>query len=145
MKQLLTLLFFISFTASAQSLIGSGANQISTNGMLGTMAFEDRDQVLNVGMNLSYSSTVTLEMNRADIFYLEATGNFTLNITHPKEFKSISLVVKNTTLSNLTMTSPTAYKYPDSVFVVEPGKINVYTFMRVGGQFILAAMDGLEN
>ena len=126
------------------SIFGTGANQVPLNGYLGDLAYLNKAQVINTGKILAFGSTVVVKMEEANIFFLDATAGFTLEIDEAEEFKVISIIIRNTSENNVTITLGTSvYKHIDTNFVVTPAKMNVYTIMRANGVYILAAVDEL--
>lgn len=83
-----------------------------------------------------------IDWSLSHIFYKEVAANTTFTFSNLVDGKSISLIVRNTSGANITLTLPTVVgASPD--LVVPPAKENIYTFIRTAAKTYVSAISGM--
>jgi hypothetical protein len=104
--------------------------------------------LFSVNADLSIKPSVEisqLDINWAvsDSFYKNISSNSTFTFSNIIEGKSIDVVLKNTSISSISVIFPTAKTDSSYSGVISAGKESVFTFLRSNGNTYLAAIKDL--
>lgn len=89
---------------------------------------------------------LNIDWSQGLVFFKTISANSTFTFSNVEDGKVITLSVKNTSASNVTITLPSGLWRDSSVdLTVEPSKKNVYTFIRENGETSVSFVSKLTN
>jgi hypothetical protein len=88
------------------------------------------------------SSSTVIDWDENSIFFNTISANKTYTFSNMVEGQTIVFIVKNTGASAITLTFPTLVSIY-FVNTVQPGKENIYTFLRCNSKTYVTVIDGM--
>ena len=132
----LLIIFLISFSVNAQSLIGSGANQVPTNGHLGTMAFEDaKNYMLPV-------SVVAREAFQNNLAADTESQLYFTSVTHSSHLGALS--ANTEFIAPYDGTYSVKIRYATASKAMSSGDA-IYTIVKLNGSILTSSFDNVVS
>lgn len=91
-------------------------------------------------------SVLNIDWSLGTVFYKDVAANSTFTFSNLIDGKVISVVIRNTSVANITLTLPAGIFRDTTIdLVVEPSKENVYTFIRSNSKTYASFVSKLTN
>ncbi len=150
----------ITIDASASGEVNTASNLGTGSGVYATKIGSDLQfKSLVAGTNVSISSTsneitinsseikptytipvLNVDWSQGYIFYKEINANSTFTFSNELDGKTISLIIRNTSVSTVTITLPTVVKEAGLDLTINASNYNVYTFIKTNTNIYVTAV-----
>lgn len=154
----------ITIAATTTGEINTASNLGAGSGTFSAKVGSDLQfKSLVAGSNVSLSSTaneitissseikptytlpaLNVDWSQGYIFYKEISANSTFTFSNTLDGKTISLIIKNTSLSTCNITLPTVIKEATLGLSVDAGNQNIYTFIKSGANVYVTAVTQMS-